>query len=57
MYPSDPMSLKIPKCEPDMGNVYLTTVYSVTVVLLTAAAGDQMRPQCSAMNAAAARKL
>lgn len=51
------MSLKIPKCEPDMGNVYLTTVYSVTVVLLTAAAGDQMRPQCSAMNAAAARKL
>lgn len=40
-----------------MGNVYLTTVYSVTVVLLTAAAGDQMCSQCSAMNAAAARKL
>lgn len=51
------MLLKIPKCESDIGNVYLPTLSFVTVVQRTEAARDQMCPQCSARNSAAARKL
>lgn len=51
------MPLKVPKCEPDIGDVYLLTLSFVTVARLTAAAGDQTCPQCSARNSAAARKL
>jgi len=57
MHPPDPTPLKIPKREPGTGNLYLTTLSFMAVVLLTAAAGHQMCPQCSARNSAAAKKL